>query len=110
MNLPNIVLAFALVFSGAIYAEQTSTEIKPDLNELASQLQLDAPKTRQLRIIMESHHQQMESARKQKQKIHTIREQHRVELLTVLNYEQLYKFEQFMRMHHQARKRHGQDY
>ena len=92
-----IVLLVALTASTALFAEQHSDKKGPDFDALANQLQLDENSGEQLKGIMQKHRQQMETARQQKQKNREMREQHRQELLTVLNYEQLYQFEQYMR-------------
>ncbi len=104
MILPNIIFVLALTLSTSLFADQSSGERKPDFEELSSQLQLDEASSRQLKDIVESHRQQMESIRQQKQKQHEVREQHRIELLTVLSYEQLYKFEQYMHQFHRTHR------
>ncbi len=105
MPLSNIVLLLVLTtISTGSFADQSSSKPKPDFNELVSQLQIDESKAQQLKVIMEGHRQQMEKVREQRQKNRAIREQHQAELLTVLSYEQLYKFEQYMRGFHPRRK------
>jgi hypothetical protein len=96
----------ALVLTTILFASQSATAVnddrqkRPDIDYLVSQLELTADKTTQLKAIMSQHRQQMESMREQKQEAHeqrhTMRTQHREELLTVLSYEQLYKFDQYM--------------
>lgn len=104
MKTTGILLLVALTASTASFAEQYSDKNGPDFDALANQLQLDESSTDRLKSMMQSHRQQMETARQQKQKKHEMREQHRQELLTVLNYEQLYKFEQYMRQFHPRHK------
>lgn len=80
----------------------------PDMKALAQQLGLNEDQTARLKTIMEKHRQEMqvmhqtmreggmqrgEAAMQQR---HAQRDKHRQELLTVLSYEQLYKFEKFM--------------
>jgi Skp family chaperone for outer membrane proteins len=98
----------ALFLSLSVQAAQRSDQKGPDLDSLAAQLQLDSTQTSQLSELMTKHREQMKAMRDDKQqereKMHEIRDQHREELLIVLNYEQLYKFEQYMREHRPRRK------
>lgn len=95
--------AIALFLSLSVQAAQRSDQKGPDLDSLAAQLQLDSTQTSQLSELMNKHREQMKAMRaekqKQREKMHAIRDQHREELLIVLSYEQLYKFEQYMREH-----------
>ena len=108
MKISAIVLTTMLFASLSATAAQDNQQNRPDIDYLVSQLELTADKTTQLKAIMSQHRQQMESMRDQKQEAreqrHTIRTQHREELLTVLSYEQLYKFDQYM---HQFRPKHS---
>jgi len=99
-----IILLMALTTSTALFAEQYSGKKGPDFEAISSELQLDSNSREQLKSIMQNHRQQKQAARQQKQKKREMREQHRQELLTVLSYEQLFKFEQYMRQFRQHRK------
>ena len=101
--------AIALFLSLSVQAaSQRSDQKGPDLDSLAAQLQLDNTQVSQLSELMSKHREQMKAMRddkqQQREKMHEIREQHREQLLIVLNYEQLYKFEQYMREHRPRRK------
>ena len=108
MKISAIVLTTILLASQSVNAAQNEQQNRPDIDYLVTQLDLTADKTTQLKAIMSQHRQQMESMREQKQEDreqrHKIRTQHREELLTVLSYEQLYKFDQYM---HQFRPKHS---
>lgn len=100
--------AIALLLSLSVQAAQRSDQKGPDLGSIAAQLQLDSTQTSQLSELMNKHREQMKAMRDDKQQqrenMHEIRDQHREELLIVLSYEQLYKFEQYMREHRPRRK------
>ena len=102
----NLLIAILLVVSQPLVAAQDDAKHRPDIDYLVSQLNLDANKTTQLKAIMSEHRQQMQSMRDQKQEareeMHKMRTQHREQLLTVLSYEQLYQFDEYM---HQFRPR-----
>jgi len=106
MKAKNLLIAILLVVSQPLVAAQDDAKQRPDIDYLVSQLNLDANKTTQLKAIMSQHRQQMESMREQKhearEEMHKMRTQHREQLLTVLSYEQLYKFDEYM---HQFRHR-----
>lgn len=76
----------------------------PDMKALAQQLGLNEDQTARLKTILEKHRQEMQAMRQAggqrgedaMQQRHAQRDKHREELLTVLSYEQLYKFEKFM--------------
>jgi len=76
----------------------------PDMKALAQQLGLNDDQTAKLKTILEKHRQEMQAMRQAgmqrgeeaMQQRHAQRDKHREELLTVLSYEQLYKFEKFM--------------
>ena len=108
MKISAIVLTTILFASQSVIGAQNDQKNRPDIDYLVTQLELTADKTTQLKAIMSQHRQQMESMREQKQEAreqrHKIRTQHREELLTVLSYEQLYKFDQYM---HQFRPKHS---
>ncbi|MDH4134211.1 MAG: periplasmic heavy metal sensor [Gammaproteobacteria bacterium] len=80
----------------------------PDMKALAKELGLSEDQTARLKTIMEQHraemqamHQSMRQTGMQRgqefmQQRRAQRDKHREQLLTVLNHEQLYKFEKFM--------------
>ena len=100
MKVSNLLIATLLIISQPLIAAQDDAQQRPDIDYLVSQLNLDANKTTQLKAIMSEHRQQMQSMRDQKQEareeMHEMRTQHREQLLTVLSYEQLYKFDEYM--------------
>ena len=110
MTLSKLFLVLAFTVSSNLYADQPLADNKPDFDELVTQLQLEESNVQQLKSMMENHRQQRETAHTQRQKNHEMREQHRAELLTVLSYEQLYKFEQYMQQFHRGHQRKLQQY
>ena len=76
----------------------------PDMRALAEQLGLNKDQATKLKTILEKQRQEMQSMRQAgmqrgeaaMQQRHAQRDKLREELLTVLSYEQLYKFEKFM--------------
>ncbi len=106
MKLAGLPLAIALIVSNGLLADQGSAEQhQPDLDALVTHLQLDESKAEQLKGIMQNHYQQRAHMRQQKKQGHEMRGQHEKELLTVLNYEQLYQFRQYMRQQRHQNKR-----
>jgi Skp family chaperone for outer membrane proteins len=101
-------LAIALLLSLSVQAAQRSDQKGLDLDSIAAQLQLDSTQTSQLSELMSKHREQMRAMRddkqQQREKMHEIRDQHREQLLIVLSYEQMYKFEQYMRENRPHRK------
>ena len=108
-NLSRYLLVAAFL-SLSVQAAQSGDGSGPDLDLIADQLQLDSEQTSQLTNIVDKHQQTMRSMQGEKkllrQQMHQMREQHRDELLTVLNYEQLYQFDQYMRQFH---RQHGKE-
>ncbi len=106
----NIACFPILVFlvSLSVQAGQQGESRVPDLNNLADQLQLDATQTSQLTDLVKQHRKQMQSLRddtqQSREQMHELRDRHREELLTVLSYEQLYHFDQYMRQFHRRHK------
>ncbi len=76
----------------------------PDMKALAEQLGLNKDQVAKLKTILEKQRQEMQSMHQAgmqrggagMQQRHAQRDKFREELLTVLSYEQLYKFERFM--------------
>ncbi|MBE9515787.1 MAG: hypothetical protein IME93_02295 [Proteobacteria bacterium] len=92
----------------------------PDMQALAKELGLDESQTKKLQQIMQQHRKKMMSKRQQlrqdrqqqnqdrssrREQRRAMRKEHRKELLTVLSYEQLYKFEEYMEEHRPRRQR-----
>ena len=90
-----------IIISQASFANQPEGGKRPDMAELATQLQLEASQAKQLEKIMHNHHQSMKPLRqrkKQDRKIRqSLRDQHREQLLTILDHQQLYQLETYMR-------------
>jgi hypothetical protein len=97
-----------LVFGITAHAAQGKARVIPDLNPVIEQMGLDSIQTEKLNEMVKAHHQQMQAQHKEKgelrDQMHSIREAHRNELLSVLSYEQLYEFEQYMRQFKRSRK------
>jgi uncharacterized protein (DUF3084 family) len=110
MKASTLLLSILLIASKSLMAALYNKQTRPDIDYLVSQLELDSHKSDRLKAIMAEHRQQMESMRDQKQQAreerHEMRTQHREELLTVLSYEQLYKFEEYM---HQFRPKRSKN-
>ena len=110
MKASTLLITILLIASQSSIAAQDNKQKRPDIDYLVSQLELDANKSTRLKAIMDGHRQQMESMRDQKQQareeMHKMRTQHREELLTVLSYEQLYKFDEYM---HQFRPKRSKN-
>ncbi len=102
------LLIIALLASAPLQAKQPPAS--PDLAPIISQLELDNEQAARLNDLVQQHHQQMKAQRQERNKsrgeMHQMREQHREELLTVLNHEQLYRFEKYM--HDQRRQHRGE--
>ncbi|GAA0422463.1 hypothetical protein GCM10009133_33760 [Cocleimonas flava] len=96
----------ALLATTSVYADiSDGTENKkgprqPDIDQVVSSLQLEDSKAQQLKMLLESHQQEMKTLREQSEQIReihrNIREQHQKALLALLGYENLYKFEETM--------------
>lgn len=103
-------LIVALSLSWSVQAAQPGDGSGPDLALLTDQLQLDSVQASQLTSLVARHRQAMQSMRGDKkqlrEKMQQVREQHREDLLTVLNYEQLYQFDQYMRQFHHRHRKH----
>jgi hypothetical protein len=106
MKISNIIASLLIIISQASFANQPNDGKLPDLAALSTQLQLDDSKAHQLESIMQSYHEEMKQLHQKKQqdrgKMHTLRNQHREQLLTVLDHQQLYQLESYM---HQFRPR-----
>ncbi len=105
MKLAVLPLAIALTLSNSLLAAQNPAgRQQPDLDALATHLQLDASQTEQLKTIMQSHRESRDQMRQQKGQSHALRDQHEQELLAVLNYEQLYNLKKYMRQQKRSGK------
>ncbi len=106
MKHPVIVVSLLLIFGLSAFASQADNKQRPDIDYLITQLSLDDSKAQQLKDLMQQHHQAMNVAKDQRQKNRQqnqdMRIQHREELLTVLSYEQLYQFEEYMQQFHRS--------
>lgn len=104
MNISTALFALMIVISQSSFAIQDEHQKRLDIDSLASQLQLGEGQSQQLKTLMAEHRQQMKTLRQQNQQsreqMRNLRDQHRESLLTVLSYEQLYKFEKFIRQTH----------
>ena len=105
-----LLAILALSFSAPVLSDQGNSRSAPDYNKIAAELQLDEASKEKLIGIIESHRLQRQELRGKRKKMGNLREQHREELLTVLDYEQLYKFEKYMhqqrgRGHHKGHKK-----
>ncbi|MCP3689554.1 MAG: hypothetical protein GY784_14190 [Gammaproteobacteria bacterium] len=106
MKLAILPLAIALSVSSGLQAAQNSAAPQqPDLDALVTHLQLDETKAEQLKTIMQNHRQSKEKMGKRKDQARESRDQHEQKLLTVLDYEQLYKLKKYMRQHKNQSKR-----
>jgi len=76
---------------------------KPDFSSLFEQLQLDDEKRQALSALMSKHHQERRAAHKQSGM--NLREQHQIELGSLLNQEQLAIFEDFVQQHKPPRRK-----
>ena len=99
MKTSTLLASLLIIISQASFANQPEGK-RPDMAELATQLQLDTSQATQLEKIMFSHHQTMQQLHKQKQQDRknrqSIRDQHREQLLTILDHQQLYQLETYM--------------
>ena len=95
-----LLAVLALSLSSPVFSDQGNPRPAPDYDKLAAELQLDDASKEQLVGIMESHRAQKQVLREQRKNRSDMREQHQEELLAVLDYEQLYKFEKYMRQNH----------
>ncbi len=101
------LLVLALFTSLSVQAMQPESDAGPELSEIISQFQLDAEQADRLTELVRQHHSEMRAKHQQHKQeriqMQQMREQHREKLLTVLNYEQLYRFELYM---HEMRRQH----
>jgi len=100
MKAPIILASLFIIISQASFASQPESGARPDMAALATQLQLDTNQAQQLEKIMHDHHQKMQQLRQkteqERETRHVLRQQHREELLTILDYQQLYQLETYM--------------
>ncbi|MFT5657442.1 MAG: hypothetical protein ACI9KN_000715 [Gammaproteobacteria bacterium] len=100
MKTPIILASLLIIISQSSFANQPENKPRPDITTLASQLQLDENKTQQLEQMMQSFHAAMKIHHQKKQqdreKMHSMREQHHEQLLTILDHQQLYQLELYM--------------
>lgn len=130
MKATAIFIFLAIFINNIAFAEKGEKREKPDIDALIVQLKLDKSKGDQLKKILEEQREVMkakrEHNREKKQKMtreqrQEKRQQHEAQreamdekLLTVLSYEQLYKFKKYMRKFRQQqgknknRQRHNQ--
>ncbi|MFT5504569.1 MAG: hypothetical protein ACI845_003820 [Gammaproteobacteria bacterium] len=105
-KIPLIIALF--VFATSAYATQHKAPPMPDLSPVFEQMSLDSDQAEKLTTLVKAHHQQMRAQHNEKSELReamrSIREAHRDELLSVLSYEQLYQFEQYMRQFKRGHK------
>lgn len=74
---------------------------KPDMDVLIKTLQLSDDESVALQNLMQKHRAEMEALRQESkdnhQKAKALHDAHRESLLTILNYEQMYQFHEYMR-------------
>jgi hypothetical protein len=108
MKTTTILASFLIIISQASFANQTEGNKRLDMSVLITQLQLDEGKAQQLESIMQSHHQKMKLLHQKRQQNrkdgNTLRNQHRKQLLTILDHQQLYQLETYMQQHRPKRK------
>ena len=107
-----IFIILTTFISNMALAEMDEKRQKPDIDAIIAEIKLDSSKVEKFKAILEEQKQAMQEKRKNKKEMS--REQ-RMEarkdmeaqrdamdekLLTVLNYEQLYKFKKYMRQFH----------
>jgi len=94
-----LILALVLSFSA-----QAAQNHKPDLGAIVEQLKLDPDQLSPLTSMMEKHHLEMvalhQAGQKTRQQMNALREKHQEELLSILDYEQLYRFNKYMHQRH----------
>ncbi len=66
MQTSAILTGLLIIISQASFANQPEDGKRPDLTALATQLQLDEGKAKQLKIIMKSHHEKMKQLHQKK--------------------------------------------
>ncbi len=112
MKISTIIVSLLIIISQSSFANQPNDGKRPDLAALSTQLQLDDSKAQQLEKIMQSHHTKMKKLHQKKQQdrtdMLTVRNQHQVKLLTVLDHQQLYQLESYMQQFRPQRKSHKQ--
>jgi hypothetical protein len=105
-----ILTGLLIIISQASFANKPEGGKRPDLVALTTQLQLDENKAKQLETIMKSHRENMIGLHQKKQQdrndMHAIRNQHREQLLTILDHRQLYELETYMQQFRPQRKSH----
>ena len=112
MKISTIIASLLIIISQASFANQPNDGKRPNLAALSTQLQLDDSKAQQLGKIMQRHHTRMKQLHQKKQQdrtdMLTFRNQHREQLLTVLDHQQLYQLESYMQQFRPQRKSHKQ--
>ena len=107
MKISNTAISFVLVFGLFTFSAQADNKNRSDIEPLITQLSLDQTKTQKLKDLMQQHHLEMGRLRDQSKINHQakrdMRVSHREQLLTVLNYKQLYQFDEYMRQNHPRR-------
>lgn len=118
-----IFIFLAMFMSNIALAEKGEKRERPDIDALIVQLKLDDSKAEKFKAILEKQKQEIQArreqnrakskegktkmTREQRQELHKQREAQRdamdEKLLTVLSYEQLYKFKKYMRQFRQQR-------
>lgn len=97
-------LVFLLLTSTAVSAMQDEQRTKPDIDILITQLQLNETQATDLKNLMLNHRMKMHEVHKAKKEhrnnMRAMHETHKEELLDILNYEQMYKFHEYMRQFH----------
>lgn len=110
MKTSTILASLLIVITQASFANQSDTEEKlnkqPDMTVLATQLTLDDSQAQRLEDIMQHHKKELNQLRQEKRQarkdMHLLRDQHREQLLTILDHRQLYELENYM---HQFKRR-----
>ena len=110
MKITTILASLLIIISQASFANQPEDIKRPDMSVLPTQLQLDEGKAQQLQEIMQSHHQKMKQVHLKKQQDrkgrHALRNQHREQLLTILDHQQLYQLETYMQQYRPQGRSH----
>ena len=95
-----LALAFTLGTTVALAEAPMGKPLKPDWNALFSELQLNEAQQSEFTQLLEKHHHERRSARKD------LRDQHRSEIAAVLSEEQVGIFESFMKAHRPPKPKH----
>jgi len=111
-----IFIILTTFISNMALAEMDEKRQKPDIDAIIAEIKLDSSKVEKFKAILEEQKQAMQTKREQRrEKKQEMSREQRMEarkdmeaqrdamdekLLTVLNYEQLYKFKKYMRQFH----------